>query len=228
MRENHQPGLRRETVPATTKPCLLRKRKWNHSHTNACGHEVVKGQGISDSGPTKVGNTAFLGLGSSLGDRVQHLQDAVDRLQCPEAGVEVVRLSALYESPHLGLQPGDDLRYPQHLNAVVQVQTHLSPLDLLAHMQAVEEAGGRQRHVRWGPRTIDVDLLLYGDLTLRTERLTLPHPGLRQRAFVVLPLHDLVPDLQLPDGTPVDRLARSEPILGQKIELFDAKLRLPI
>lgn len=171
---------------------------------------------------------AFLGLGSSLGDRVRHLQDAVDRLHRLETGVEVVRLSQLYESPHLGLQPGDDIRYPQHLNAVIQVQTRLAPLDLLAHMQAVEEAGGRQRSVRWGPRTVDVDLLLYSDLTLNTERLTLPHPGLRQRAFVVLPLHDLVPDLRLPDGTPLALLMQSEPILGQKIELFDAKLRLPI
>jgi 2-amino-4-hydroxy-6-hydroxymethyldihydropteridine diphosphokinase len=180
-----------------------------------------------DDGGDPPRETAYLGLGASLGDRLSRLQEAVDRLQGDGTDLEVVQVSPVYESPHLGIDPGDERRYPPHLNAVLQVRTSLSPLELLERAQAVEEAGGRQRELRWGPRTIDVDLLLYAHRIVHTERLTLPHPELARRAFVVTPLLDLAPALRLPDGTSLATLAQAETIRAQKIELFGANLRLP-
>ncbi|HZT42381.1 MAG TPA: 2-amino-4-hydroxy-6-hydroxymethyldihydropteridine diphosphokinase [Chthonomonadaceae bacterium] len=166
-------------------------------------------------GPDAV--VAYLGLGSSLGDRIQNLRDALRRLENLGPGVRIVAVSPVYESPHLGLKPEDAQQFPPHLNGAVKVETRLSPRDLLARVQAVEEAGGRQRSVRWGPRTIDVDILLYDDLTLDRADLKLPHPGIAERAFVVRPLADIAPDLQLPDGRAVEDLLQSETIRGQQI-----------
>jgi 2-amino-4-hydroxy-6-hydroxymethyldihydropteridine diphosphokinase len=173
------------------------------------------------------GYVAYLGLGSSLGDRMAHLQAAVDLIGQSGSGVRVCAVSSVYESPHMGLEPGDETRYPPHLNAVIQVETMLSPEDLLAVAQRVEEIGGRNRNMRWSPRTIDVDLLLYADMRLRSERLEIPHPGLAQRAFVVLPLLQLEPHLLLPNGTAIASLVNSEAIRSGQIELLGAKLRLP-
>lgn len=108
-------------------------------------------------------------------------------------------VSPIYETPHLGLEPGDDTRYPPHLNCVAQLTTSLTPLELLACVQEIEAQGGRRREVRWGPRTIDIDILLYDDVQMHTEELTLPHPGLASRIFVARPLLDVAPDLMLPD-----------------------------
>ena len=110
--------------------------------------------------------TAYLGLGSSLGRRAETLTNALTALERGDrvgnGGVmQVVAVSPVYESPHLGLQPGDETRYPAHLNLVAQVETTLTEWELLAHIHAVETELGRQRTVRWGPRTIDIDILLY-------------------------------------------------------------------
>jgi 2-amino-4-hydroxy-6-hydroxymethyldihydropteridine diphosphokinase len=148
------------------------------------------------------------------------LRAALRRLQAAGQGVNIVAVSPVYQSPHMGLEPGDAERYPPHLNCVAQIETTLPPEALLARVQAVEAAGGRQRTLRWGPRTIDIDILLYGDRTLRAENLTLPHPGLAGRAFVVLPLADLAPNLRLPDGRAVAELRNSETIRAQPIEWF--------
>src|SRR5438105_4447470 len=115
-------------------------------------------------GPDAV--TAYLGLGSSLGDRMQNLRDALRRLENLGPGVRIVAVSPVYESPHMGLEPEDVQRYPPHYNGAVKIETRLSARNLLARAQAVEAAGGRQRSERWGPRTIDVDILLYDDITL--------------------------------------------------------------
>ena len=112
-------------------------------------------------------------------------------------------VSPVYESPHLGLQPGDEQRYPAHLNCVAAVETTLTPSELLQWMQAIEAWGHRQRTERWGPRTIDIDLLLYDDLVMQTDELTIPHPDMKARAFALKPLFDLVPDLVFPDGQPL-------------------------
>jgi len=137
---------------------------------------------------------AFLGLGSNLGDRLGNLQRAVDLLG-HERGVRVVRSSRVWETDPVGGPP-----QPEYLNAVIEVQTGLEPLDLLAACRRVEVELGREREVRWGPRTIDVDVLLFDGPALDEPDLTVPHPRMHERAFVLLPLIELDPDPVLPDG----------------------------
>lgn len=136
---------------------------------------------------------AYLGLGANLGDRLAGLQRAVDLLDAE--GVGVVASSRVWETEPVG---GPD--QPDYLNAVVRVETELEPMQLLAACQRVERALGRVREVRWGPRTIDIDVLLFGDVTIEDPTLTLPHPRMLERAFVLLPLLELDPDPVLPDG----------------------------
>ena len=161
---------------------------------------------------------AYLGMGSSLGDRKAHLQAALNQLTTATGSTRVVSVSPLYESPHLGLQSGDAQRYPAHLNCVVMVETILTPLELLYNIQQIEAQGQRQRAVRWGPRTIDIDILLYEALILKSNTLTLPHPEMKKRAFVLKPLFDLVPDLVFPEGEPLQELLHSDSICAQEIE----------
>lgn len=141
--------------------------------------------------------TAYLGLGSNLGDRLATLQRAVELLGA-RPGLQVVASSRVWETDPVGGPP-----QPDYLNAVLRVRTDLEPLELLAACQHVEAALGRVRDVRWGPRTIDVDLLLYDDRQIDEPTLTVPHPRMLQRGFVLLPLLELDPDPVLPDGTRV-------------------------
>lgn len=129
--------------------------------------------------------TVYIGLGSNLGDRLAYLQQAVRGLQ-QLASAQAVQVSSLYASAPMG--PQDQ---PDYLNAVVSLDTVLSPLGLLDQLQALEQAAGRQRQRHWGERTLDVDLLHYGNLSLSHERLTLPHPGVGQRDFVDIPLLEI-------------------------------------
>lgn len=161
---------------------------------------------------------AYLGLGSSLGDREGHLRAALRDLEALGPGVRVTAVSPIYESPHLGLQPEDSEGFPPHLNGVARIETTLSPEELLHRVQAVEAAGKRQRTRRWGPRTIDIDILLYDNHTQHSEILTLPHPEIARRAFVLLPLLDIAPDLTLPDGRPLADLKDTPTIRAQHIE----------
>lgn len=165
---------------------------------------------------------AYLGLGSSLGNRMQNLRDALRRLENLGPGVQIVAVSPIYESPHMGLKQEDTQQYPPHLNGAVKIETRLSPKELLERVQAVEEAGGRQRTQRWGPRTIDVDILLYDDITLDREDLRLPHPRITERAFVLRPLADIAPDLQLPDGRAIGDLLQSDNIRRQQVVQVDS------
>lgn len=150
----------------------------------------------------------FLGLGSNVGDRRAHLQAAVDLLG--RAGVGVVASSSVYDTDPVG----EILDQPSFLNACVAIQTGLGPLELLALCKDVERERGRAAesdpaYVRGGPRPLDVDLLLLGDVVLVHERLTLPHREVLTRRFVLIPLIELDRDLQLPDGTPLaDALAQ--------------------
>lgn len=132
---------------------------------------------------------AYLGLGSNVGDRLAHLQGAVDRLAATE-GIVVVAVSNVYETAPVGGPP-----QPDHLNAVVAVDTVLGPYELLAAAQACERAAHRVRLERWGPRTLDVDVLVYGDVRLDDPVLTLPHPRMHERGFVLVPLADVAPGL---------------------------------
>lgn len=136
--------------------------------------------------------TAAIGLGSNLGDRAQLIDEAVGRIAA--LGTVVAR-SALYETaPVGGPEQGP------FLNAVVLLDTDLAPRPLLDELLAAEKAMGRERTERWGPRLIDLDLLLYGDATIDEPGLTLPHPRLTERRFVLDPLLEVWPDASLPDG----------------------------
>ncbi len=141
---------------------------------------------------------ATLGLGSNLGDRLATLQRAVDELA--SRGVRALASSRVWATDPAG-GPEDQGEF---LNAVVRVDPGaLEPMQLLAVVHEVEAALGRVRDVRWGPRTIDIDLLLWDLLVVATPDLAIPHPRMTQRAFVILPLLDLDPDPVLPDGTHV-------------------------
>jgi 2-amino-4-hydroxy-6-hydroxymethyldihydropteridine diphosphokinase len=129
---------------------------------------------------------AFVGLGANLGDRAATLRAAVERLR-EAKGVLHVEPSAVYETEPVGVTD-----QPQFLNQVVGVETTLSPEELLALLQEIEATFGRERTVRWGPRTLDLDLLAYEGETRATERLTLPHPRLFGREFVTVPLREVL------------------------------------
>lgn len=141
-----------------------------------------------------MGVTAYLGLGSNLGDRLTNLQRAVDALR-DASGVRIASSSRVWETEPVGGPP-----QPEYLNAVIRVETDRSPHELLEACRTVERALGRVRTERWGPRTIDVDVLIYDDETVDAPDLLVPHPRMTERAFVVLPLLELEPDLALPDG----------------------------
>lgn len=139
-------------------------------------------------------STAYLGLGSNLGDRLGFLQQAVDELN-DQPGVRVVASSRVWETDPVGGPP-----QPDYLNAVVRAETDLTALDLLEACHRVEASLARTRGVRWGPRTIDIDVLLFDRTCVDTPLLTIPHPRLSERAFVVLPLLELDPEAVLPGG----------------------------
>ena len=133
---------------------------------------------------------AYIALGSNLGDRERNLREAVAKLeQAP--GVRVCRVSALLENPAIG-GPADS---PPFLNAIAEIQTTLSPEQLLARLLEIERELGRIRAEKWGPRVIDLDLILFGEQVIRSEGLTVPHPRMHVRRFVLQPLAELAPDL---------------------------------
>jgi 2-amino-4-hydroxy-6-hydroxymethyldihydropteridine diphosphokinase len=140
--------------------------------------------------------TGYLGLGSNVGDRAAHLRAAVALL--PAHGARVEAVSSAYETEPVG----EILDQPDFLNAAVRVSTALEPEQLLDACKAIEAEQGRMfAGPRHGPRPLDVDLLLLGDLELSTDRLTIPHPEVTSRRFVLAPLLELDPELTLPDGT---------------------------
>ena len=143
----------------------------------------------------------YLGLGANLANPVAQLQSAVAALrQLPHS--KVLAISSLYGSRPMG--PQDQ---PDYVNAVVKLTTSLTPLALLDALQHIEQQHGRQRKAqRWGPRSLDLDILLYANHTIASERLTVPNYGLTQREFVLYPLAEIAPQLQLPCGTPLQVL----------------------
>ena len=126
---------------------------------------------------------AYLSLGSNIGDRMHQLSRAVALLDRPDEGVTVVQISPVFETKPVGYKDQDDF-----LNICVKVETTLEPLALLALCNRIEEALHRERKIRFGPRTIDVDILTYDDLKMNTQRLTIPHPRMQERGFVQVPL----------------------------------------
>jgi 2-amino-4-hydroxy-6-hydroxymethyldihydropteridine diphosphokinase len=150
--------------------------------------------------------TGYLGLGSNVGDPAAHLRAALDLL--PARGVEVEAVSSTYVTEPVG----EVLDQPDFLNAAARIATELDPEPLLGACKAVEAERGRSFDApRHSPRPLDVDVLLLGDLEYASDRLTLPHPQVTSRRFVLVPLLELDPDLTLPDGT---RLAAALAALG--------------
>lgn len=145
--------------------------------------------------------TAYLGLGSNLGDRAAILVEAIHRLAAAE-GCRVEAVSPLYESAPWGVTD-----QPPFLNLAVALRTTLAPRELLALCKSIEDALGRVAGPRWGPRAVDLDILLYAGLTLDEPDLRIPHAHLAQRQFVLVPLCDIAPDLRLPDGRLIRDLA---------------------
>ncbi len=134
----------------------------------------------------------YIGIGANLGNREKTLQDAAGILDAkPE--IAVVAASAVYETAPIGV-----IDQPYFLNAVLQVHTSLSARSLLNCLLAIERGFGRVRQTRWGPRTLDLDILFYGDTVINQPGLQVPHPHLHERAFVLIPLCDLNPDLKHP------------------------------
>lgn len=138
----------------------------------------------------------YIGLGSNLGDSKVILTEAVHKL----ASLGDVKISKLYQSPPMG--PQDQ---PNYLNAVVQLSTSLAPLALLDELQRFEQESGRVRLRHWGERTLDLDLLIYAEEKIQHERLTVPHVGVMERDFVLIPLLDLDPNLHI-DGIALKQL----------------------
>lgn len=146
---------------------------------------------------------AFIALGSNLGDRLSYLRRALNGLQ-REDGIAVVALSRVYETKPMGLT-----HQPDFYNMVIQVKTRLVPADLLSVCMQIEKENGRLRTLRWGPRTLDLDILLYGSEVIEEPNLIIPHPRMHDRAFVLLPLCDLAPERIHPVlGRPFRELAR--------------------
>ncbi|MBW7981457.1 2-amino-4-hydroxy-6-hydroxymethyldihydropteridine diphosphokinase [Enterobacillus tribolii] len=143
----------------------------------------------------------YIALGSNLADPRRQVLSALQALETlPES--RLVRCSSLYRTPPLG--PQDQ---PDYVNAAVALDTNLSPETLLDHTQRIELAHGRERKAeRWGPRTLDLDIMLFGDLTLNTPRLIVPHYDMKNRAFMLIPLAEIAPDLVFPDGLPLSVL----------------------
>ena len=152
---------------------------------------------------------AWIGLGSNLDGPEAQLQRALEALdRLPRS--RVVACSSFYRSAPMG--PADQ---PDYVNAVAALDTGLSPLELLDALQAVEAAQGRVRGPeRWGPRTLDLDILLYGAERIDTPRLKVPHPGMAQRPFVLWPLAEVAPGLEIPGLGPLDALLTACPREG--------------
>ncbi|XHF35757.1 2-amino-4-hydroxy-6-hydroxymethyldihydropteridine diphosphokinase [Pseudomonas chlororaphis] len=150
----------------------------------------------------------YIGMGSNLADPAEQLRSAVDALgQLPDT--ELVGVSAFYQSD--SLLPGQ----PRYTNAVAALDSALAPLDLLDALQAIENDQGRERLERWGPRTLDLDILLFGDHLIDEPRLKVPHYHMQERAFVLYPLAELAPeDLSLADGRTLADLLAACPFVG--------------
>ncbi len=151
----------------------------------------------------------FLGIGSNQGDRIANCKAAIERMK--EMGLDILMLSSFYET-----EPHGDRGQPWYINCVAKVKTGLPPRELLKGLQDIESIMGRERKGRWTPRSIDLDILFYGDRIICEEDLKVPHPLLHERGFVIIPLLEIEPELK-------------HPVIGKDInalftELRDAKM----
>lgn len=141
---------------------------------------------------------AYIGLGSNLDNPEQQVLTAINELRMTD-GIDDMRVSSLYRT-----KPMAGMEQPDYINALVQLETSLTPEQLLDQCQSIELKHERDRSTgRWSARTLDLDIILYGQETIKTERLTIPHYGMYERNFVLIPLAELDPDLRLPDNTSI-------------------------
>ncbi len=136
---------------------------------------------------------AYLGLGSNISDTKENIDRAIDMLK-GHSEIEVKKISSYYETEPVGYDEQD-----WFLNVVLEIDTTLEPYELLEFCGSIEERLKRRRIIRWGPRTIDVDILLYEGFTSRDEKLTIPHPRMTERAFVMVPLYEIAPNIKIND-----------------------------
>ena len=130
-------------------------------------------------------NTAFIALGSNIGNRYDNIASAIKRLTC-YSGIQLVNYSSIYETDPIGYEDQD-----LFLNMVLEIQTALSPMELLEVCLKIELELGRKREIKWGPRTIDLDILTFNQENIESEKLTVPHPRMLERAFVIIPLLEI-------------------------------------
>ena len=150
--------------------------------------------------------TVYIGVGSNLGNKYENIRQARNLLH-ESSGVSVLKVSDLYTTEPFGNVPQEDF-----LNCVFKIETSLNPEELLAFLNNVESALKRERTIHWGPRTLDLDILFYDDLVIKTKKLTIPHPGIEKRLFVLIPLNDLIPDY-------------IHPVLKKTCKALEAELR---
>lgn len=164
-------------------------------------------------------NTVYIGLGSNLSNPAQQIRNAIKALSQLKS-CQLDKVSALYFSRPMG--PKDQ---PDYMNAVVSLTTTISAIEMLDALQSIENTAGRVRKDnRWGARILDLDILLFNDHVINTERLTIPHYGMKVREFVLIPLHEIAPTLVLPDGEMLGKLIQGIDHNGLKI--FDYSLQL--
>ncbi len=157
----------------------------------------------------ETGVRVFIGMGSNLDDPVAQLTRALAALKQLPRSRELAH-SSLYRSAPMG--PAGQ---PDYVNAVIELETELGALDLLSGLQAIEQAQGRVRTgLRWGPRTLDLDLLLYGEEIIELPALHVPHPGMTERNFVLYPLHEIAPSIEVPGGGALAVLLKRCPATG--------------
>ena len=156
-------------------------------------------------------NPAYVGLGSNLEDPVRQITLAFELLNGID-DTQLVARSSLYESAPFG-----PVEQPSFVNAVALLDTNLDSRALLRNLQAIEDSQGRKREIRWGPRILDLDLLVHGDREIHEPNLTLPHPGIAERNFVLLPLREIAPDLVIPGLGRVADIAvdEDEPLISR-------------
>ncbi|MGS0676283.1 2-amino-4-hydroxy-6-hydroxymethyldihydropteridine diphosphokinase [Shewanella sp. 0m-4] len=155
----------------------------------------------------------YIALGANLADPISQLNSACEAL------LSLASPGSLVISPYYRSAPMGDVEQPDYVNAVAGFHTRLPPIELLDALQHIENQQGRLRALRWGPRTLDLDLLLYDDQHIDIPRLVVPHYGMRERSFVLVPLSDIAPELILPDNTPLSSLInkslKAELVLAQ-------------
>lgn len=148
-------------------------------------------------------NIAYIGLGSNVGDRVANIEQAVELLAADKS-VRVTRRSSLYETKPVGYR-----NQPDFINAVIEVETSLTPQELIGLTKSIEEKLQRQRLIIWGPRTIDMDILFYNDQSINEPHLQVPHPEIEKRAFVLVPLAEIAGNRRHPSGKTINEMLKS-------------------